>query len=104
MLDDLDQLVDELYALPLERFVPERDLLAKELRANGRRDEARQVAGLTKPSVVAWAVNQVVRAQRDEAAELWAAGDAVLAMQASVVAGDASGAELRASIAAERGA
>lgn len=102
MATDLDVLIDELYALPLERFVPERDVLAKELRADGRREDAARVASLVKPSIVAWAVNQVVRAQPGAAATLWAAGDAVLDTQARVVAGDARGPELRAAIDAER--
>ena len=63
----------------------------RQLRAEGRREEAARVAALPKPSVVAWAVNQVVRAQPDAAATLWAAGDAVLDAQARVVAGDARG-------------
>lgn len=102
MPDDLDALIDELYALPLDRFVPERDVLAKQLRAEKRRGEAALVASLTKPSVAAWAVNQVVRAQRDAAAALWVAGDAVLAVQQRLVDGDAKADELRAAIDAER--
>lgn len=102
MATDLDVLIDELYALPLERFVPERGVLAKQLRADGRREDAARVASLVKPTVVAWAVNQVVRAQPAAAATLWAAGDAVLDTQARVVAGDARGPELRAAIEAER--
>lgn len=43
--------VDDLYALPLDRFVPERGTLAKALRADRRRDEAKDVAALRKPSV-----------------------------------------------------
>jgi hypothetical protein len=102
MPTDLDVLVDELYALALERFVPERDLLARQLRADGRREDAARVAALAKPSIVAWAVNQVIRAQPAAAATLWAAGDAVLETQAQVVAGTARGPELRAAIDAER--
>jgi hypothetical protein len=104
MPTDLDVLVDELYALPLERFVPERDVLAKQLRSEGRREDAARVAALTKPSIVAWAVNQVVRAQPAAAEALWTAGDAVLDTQSRVVAGEATGPELRASIEAERAA
>lgn len=104
MPDDLDQLVDELYALPLERFVPERDVLVKQLRAAERRAEATEIAALVKPSVVAWAVNQIVRAQRDAAARLWDAGDEVLDVQRRLVDGDAKGPELRAAIDAERAA
>ena len=102
MATDLDVLVDELYALPLERFVPERGVLAKQLRADGRRDDAARVAALAKPSIVAWAVNQVVRAQPAAASALWEAGDAVLETQARVVAGESGGPELRAAIDAER--
>ena len=102
MPTDLDVLVDELYALPLERFVPERDVLAKQLRAEGRREDAARVAALVKPSIVAWAVNQVVRAQPAAADALWAAGDAVLETQARVVAGEARGPDLREAIDIER--
>ena len=31
MADELEARIDDLYALPLERFTPERDALAKEL-------------------------------------------------------------------------
>ena len=102
MPTDLDVLIDELYALPLERFVPERDVLAKQLRADGRREDAARIASQVKPSIVAWAVNQVVRAQPAAAATLWAAGDAVLDTQSRVVAGEAGGTELRAAIETER--
>ena len=102
MPTDLDTLVDELYALPLDRFVPERAVLVKQLRAEGRREDAAMVAALTKPSIVAWAVNQVVRALPDAATTLWAAGDAVLDAQSRVVSGDAAGAELREAIDTER--
>ena len=68
---------DELYGLPLAEFVPARAALAKELRAEGRREEAAEVAKLAKPSVAAWAANQVLRTQGADARELFAAGDAL---------------------------
>jgi len=104
MDEDLEARIDELYALALERFVPERDALVKALRAEGRRDEAIRVAGLNKPSVAAWAVNQVVRSQSRAARALWEAGDAVLGVQAQVMAGQATGADLRAAVDRERAA
>ena len=67
----------ELYGLPLDRFVPERDALAKALRKAGRREEAAEVAALRKPSVAAWAVNQVIRTQGRAVAALFGAGDAL---------------------------
>lgn len=89
--EDVDGRVDDLYCAPLEDFVPRRQALAKELRAEGRRSEAAVVAKLPKPSVAAWAVNQVVRSQPAAARALWEAGDAVL-----------SGKDLRSAIAAQR--
>jgi hypothetical protein len=95
---------DDLYGLPLERFVPERAALAKELRGAGRRDEAADVAKLRKPSAAAWAVNQLVRTQRDATHELFAAGDAVRAAQADVLAGRGDARALREAGARERDA
>ena len=67
--------VDRLYGLPLEDFVPERDALAKALRAQGRRAEADEVKALRKPPAVVWAVNQLMRTQRKPARALIAAAD-----------------------------
>jgi hypothetical protein len=93
---------DHLYGLPLERFIPERTALAKSLRAEGRRVEAEQVAKLRKPSVAAWAVNQLVRTQRTALDELLAAGDGLVQAQADVVAGAGDGRSLRAAAERER--
>lgn len=78
---------DDLYGLPLDRFVPERGALARSLRADGRREQAAEVASLRKPSVVAWAVNQLVRTQGRALAELYDAGDKLSEAQAAVLAG-----------------
>jgi hypothetical protein len=95
---------EDLYGLGLERFVPERGALARTLRAEGRRDEAADVMRLRKPSVAAWAVNQLVRAQGTALTELFAAGDALRDAQASVLAGRGDGGALRASAERERAA
>jgi hypothetical protein len=55
---ELESSIDRLYQLPLDRFTPERNALAAELRKSGRRVEADQVKALAKPSQTAWAVNQ----------------------------------------------
>src|ERR1700736_687615 len=78
---------EDLYGLPLDRFVAERDVLASALRADGRREEAVEVGALRKPSVVAWAVNQVVRTQGRTVAELFDAGDALREAQEDLPAG-----------------
>jgi len=95
---------DALYGLRLDAFVPERDALAKRLRADGRRAEADEVKALRKPSVAAWAVNQVVRSQPKPARVLWKAGDALIAAQDDLLAGRADAAKLRTAVEDERAA
>src|ERR671924_1644677 len=59
--DELDQQIDSLFGMPPDRFIPERDALAKRLRATGDREAADRVKGLRKPTVPAWALNQLAR-------------------------------------------
>lgn len=77
----------DLYGLPLERFIAERSALAKELRAGGQGDEAERVVKLRKPSVAAWAVNQLVRTQRAALGELFEAGDELRRAHGELLAG-----------------
>jgi hypothetical protein len=93
---------DDLYALPFDRFVPERAALAKALRADKRRDEAAEVAALRKPSVAAWAVNQLVRTRGPAIEGLFEAGDALRGAQADLLAGRGDGRTLRAAAERER--
>ena len=51
----------DLYSLPLDQFTAARDLLARSLRSQDRRDEADTVRKLRKPSVAAWALNRAAR-------------------------------------------
>jgi hypothetical protein len=61
------------------------------------------VAALRKPSVAAWAVNQLVRTQRKAINELFDAGDALRAAHDQVLAGAGGGASgLRAAVERER--
>lgn len=62
--------IDRLYSLPRAEFTPERDALAKRLRKDGDADAAAAVKSLKKPSVAAWAINQVQRDRPDEVREL----------------------------------
>jgi hypothetical protein len=94
--------VDELYGLPLEQFVPERTALSRELRKGGDRDRAGEVAALKKPSVAAWAVNQLVRTQRKAVDELFEAGDALRSAQDDVLAGRGDARSLRDAVQRER--
>jgi hypothetical protein len=93
---------DDLYGLALDEFVPQRGALAKSLRAEKRRDEAAQVAGLRKPSIAAWAVNQLVRTQHDAVKALFEAGDGLRGAQEDLLAGRGDGRKLRAANQRER--
>ena len=55
-----------LYGLPLAEFTAERNKVARELRAQGRREDAAAVAGLPKPTLAAWAINMISRTRRRE--------------------------------------
>jgi hypothetical protein len=94
----------DLYGLPLERFTEERNALAKDRRRTSHRDEAEEISKLPKPSVAAWAVNQLVRTQRREIAALFEAGDALQQAQAEVLAKRGDAASLRQAVDAERAA
>ena len=94
----------DLYGLPLEQFTPERNALAKQLRGQGRRDEAAAVGSLRKPSVAAWAVNQLARTQRREVKALFESGDAIRRAQSALLAGSGDAAKLRDASERERAA
>jgi hypothetical protein len=67
---DLEARIDELYGGALDRFIPERDALAKALRSAGDADGARRVKALRKPVVSAWVVNALARRDPGGVAEL----------------------------------
>jgi hypothetical protein len=79
--------IDALYALPLTEFTPARNALAKELRRAGTREAADEAASARKPSVAAWAVNQLVRSERKSIEQLLALGRKLREAQAALVAG-----------------
>ncbi|MGO9823318.1 MAG: hypothetical protein ACLPTJ_22025 [Solirubrobacteraceae bacterium] len=95
---------EKLYGLPLDRFIPERGALVKQLRKRGDRDEAAAVGSLRKPSIGAWAVNQLVRTQRRHVKALFDAGDKLQTAQAQLLAGRADGQALREAVERERAA
>src|SRR4051812_49114050 len=100
----MSEVVDDLYGLALDEFVPRRDALAKRARAEGRGEEAAAIAALRKPSVAAWAANQAVRSPPPGARGLWAAGDAVLAAHEAIGKRRGSGDALREAPARHRAA
>jgi hypothetical protein len=94
---------DELFGLAPGAFIAARDDLAKRLRAAGDKDAAAAVKVLRRPSVAAWAVNQIARdspALVD--AVIQAGAEVARAQRALLDGGDAS--DLRAATAARRDA
>ncbi|HSS18923.1 MAG TPA: hypothetical protein VLL54_02505 [Pyrinomonadaceae bacterium] len=71
----LDDDLDALFSLPLAEFTAARNVLAKQLKQSGRGNEADFVKSLGKPSVSAWAVNQLFLNERAAFDRLIAAGD-----------------------------
>ncbi len=69
----LEAEIDRLYALPLAEFTAARNALAKRV----PREEAARVKRLQKPTIVAWAVNQLYWHDRAAWAALMAAGRAL---------------------------
>lgn len=77
---------EKLLAVVPDRFVAERNALAKTLRDDGRKDDADAVAALKKPSAVVFAANRAAR-NRPKAAR--AAADAAVAVRKAQVSGAA---------------
>jgi hypothetical protein len=72
-----DALLDELHSAPLDEFVARRTELAKQLKAEGRADEAAEVSASRKPSVPVWTANQLARRNRPAVENLLDASEAL---------------------------
>ena len=92
--------VDALFKLPLAEFIGARNNLAARLKRDGRAAEATLVKPLTKPSVSAWAVNQLYWKHRDAFDRLLVSGQRFRQAQTSHTAGRV--AEMRESLDARR--
>lgn len=91
----------ELYAVPPEDFVKERNALAKRLKDEGDSKEAARVKKLPKPSVPAWSVNRAALDDPKAAKALLDSGEA-LAKAQSGAAGAGGGDQLREAMAAHQ--
>lgn len=87
--------IDALYAGPPGEFVAARNALAKELKGEGRREEAEHVAALKRPTVAAAVLNRLAR---ERPGEMKAFARAAAALR------KASGRKLREAARAERAA
>lgn len=84
--DAVEQAAQELYGLPLGDFTRARDERAKALRT-GDRKAANAIKGLRKPTLAAWALNQLVRRRRADVERLLAAGVELRAAQEELIGG-----------------
>jgi hypothetical protein len=94
--------VRSLYGEPPDRFIEARDALAGRLKAEGRPADAAAVKRLKKPTVPAWALNQL--AARDPAAidALLDAGSEIRAAQQAAISAGGRADRLRDAVAARR--
>lgn len=87
---DAEEVADELYALPPEKFTATRNSRAQAAKAAGDKATAARIAALRKPTVLAWLVNLLVRELPDEIGGVLELGDALREATATL-----SGPELR---------
>jgi hypothetical protein len=80
--------IDRLYGLPLDQFTSARDELAARLRRDGDASAASEVKRLRKPTVSAWALNQVSRNNAKQVGELIDAGGRLREAQEQLLAGE----------------
>ena len=71
----LEDDLDALFRLPLAEFTAARNTLAARLKQDGRRSDADLVKALVKPSITAWAVNQLYWKHREAFDRLIATGE-----------------------------
>jgi len=84
---NVDNELDRLYGLPLDQFTESRDTRAKELRSGGEREAADHVKQARKPTVAAWAANQLARNERMNVRALLTAGEQLREGQAALMRG-----------------
>ena len=87
----LDDDIDALFRLPLAEFTSARNSLAARLKHDGRRNDAERVKLLAKPSISAWAVNQLYWNHRDAFDQLIAASKRFRPAQRLRLAGKSAG-------------
>lgn len=101
---NLEHELDELYALPLERFTKARNDLEARLRKAHQSEAAALVHGLKKPTAAAWAANHLARTEPKQVASLLDAGTRLRTAQQGALGGHASAEEVTEAGAAERDA
>ena len=93
---------DRLFELPLDEFTAARNELARRLKRDGDAEAAEQVGALAKPSVAAWAVNQLARREPEAVRSLLNLASRLRNAQERSLKGERAADELRAAQAEER--
>ena len=83
----VDQEIDELFALPPDRFTSSRDELFRRLTKEGDKEAAASVKALRKPTLVAWALNQLPRRLGKDLRALVEAGETLRTAQRRAASG-----------------
>src|SRR3954471_24640737 len=94
--------IDQLFALPLDEFTGARNELAKRFKQEGDAETAETVRAMTKPSVAAWAVNQLARREPEAVRSLLNLGAPLRSAPERSLKCDRAGDELRAAQSEER--
>lgn len=89
-VDSVEAAAAVLYRGPLERFVADRDALAKQARAAGQRELATAIKALRKPTVAAAALNQALQVDPEAVETLLGAVDDLRRAQEGLMTGDAA--------------
>jgi hypothetical protein len=91
---------DALFKVPLAEFTAARNALVTKLKKAGKPDEAATIKGMVKPSISAWAVNQLHWQHSAAFDKLLAAGERFRQAQAAQLSGKST--DLRAPLEARR--
>jgi hypothetical protein len=89
---DVEAGIERLFGLAPQEFVAARDELARRLRNDGDAAAAKRVAGLRRPTVAAWAVNQAARRRPELVTDLIEAGERLRQAQRRALSGLRGGA------------
>ena len=91
MANDLEQHIDALYGLAPSEFVAARDDLAGRLGKSGDGEGRKRVKALRRPTVPAWAVNQLLRTEASGIDELLRTGEELRKAQRRALSGAGAG-------------
>ena len=87
----VDDIIDRLYSLDPDEFTKERNEAAKRLGAEGDRTGSDLIKALRRPTVAAWAVNELSRRRPDLVGELLEAGADLRSAQRATLSGSGRG-------------